>query len=128
MGRISLYLVTAKLVLLSGLLVASETAERAPTVERGQASFYADALEGNKTASGEPYQNCALTAAHRSLPFGTKVVVTYLKTGKSVEVVINDRGPYAEGRIIDVSRAAAEKLGLIDDGHGDVRLEITSKP
>jgi rare lipoprotein A len=58
-----------------------------------------------------------LTAAHRSLPFGSKIKVTYLKTGKSVEVVINDRGPHAKGRIIDVSRAAAQALGMVKDGH-----------
>ena len=96
----------------------------AASVQEGEASYYADTLNGNKTASGEIYDKNALTAAHRSLPFGTKVKVTYLKTGQSVEVVINDRGPYAKGRIIDLSGAAAKQLGLIDAGHGKVRLEV----
>jgi rare lipoprotein A len=96
----------------------------AADVQEGEASYYADSLNGNKTASGEPYNRNALTAAHRSLAFGTKVKVTYLKTGESVEVVINDRGPHAKGRIIDLSGAAAKKIGLTDAGHGKVRLEI----
>ncbi len=66
----------------------------------------------------------AFTAAHRSIPFGTSVKVTYLKSGKSVDVVINDRGPHSKSRIIDLSGAAAKKIGLVDDGHGTVRLEI----
>lgn len=90
----------------------------------GEASYYADSLNGSKTASGELYDKNALSAAHRSLPFGTKVKVTYLKTGQSVVVVINDRGPFAEGRLIDLSAAAAKKIGLIDAGHGRVRLEV----
>lgn len=100
------------------------TAAATPADQKGEASYYADSLHGNTTASGEPYDKSALTAAHRSLPFGTKVKVTYLKTGKSVEVVINDRGPFVEGRIIDLSRASAEKIGLIEDGHGMVVVEI----
>ena len=93
-------------------------------VQEGEASYYADSLHGNKTASGAPYDKNAMTAAHRSLPFDTRVKVTYLKTGKSVEVVINDRGPHAKGRIIDLSRAAAQAVGLVEDGHGKVRLEV----
>jgi rare lipoprotein A len=96
----------------------------AAKVIEGQASYYSDKLDGNKTASGEPYKKNKLTAAHRTLPFGTKVKVTYLKTGKSVEVVINDRGPHSKGRIIDLSGAAAKKIGLKEDGHGKVKLEI----
>ncbi|RLA13092.1 MAG: septal ring lytic transglycosylase RlpA family protein [Gammaproteobacteria bacterium] len=90
----------------------------------GEASYYADSLDGNKTASGARYNKNALTAAHRTLALGSLVKVTYLKTGKSVEVVINDRGPYAKNRIIDLSRAAAQRLGLIDDGHGTVKVEV----
>jgi rare lipoprotein A len=96
----------------------------AVTVEEGEASYYADSLDGNKTASGEPYNKDALTAAHPSLPFGTKVKVTFLKTGQSVTVVINDRGPHAKDRIIDLSGAAARKIGLVDAGHGRVKLEV----
>jgi rare lipoprotein A len=101
----------------SGYSVAAEIPE-------GSASYYSDNLHGNKTASGEPYDKNALTAAHRTLPFGTKVKVTYLKTGQSVEVVINDRGPHAESRIIDLSGAAAQQIGMINDGQGKVRLEV----
>ena len=90
----------------------------------GEASYYADSLNGRKTASGALYDKGALSAAHRSLPFGTKVKVTYLKTGSSVVVIINDRGPYVKGRITDLSGAAAKQVGLIDAGHGRVRLEI----
>ena len=93
----------------------------------GMASYYADSLHGNKTASGEPYDKDALTAAHRSLEFGTTVRVTYLKTGKSVEVRINDRGPHVESRIIDLSGAAAEQIGLKEDGIGEVSLEALAK-
>ncbi len=92
--------------------------------EKGMASYYADSLHGNKTASGEPYDKNALTAAHRTLAFDTRVMVTYLKTGKSVEVRINDRGPHAKGRIIDLSGAAAGQIGLKDDGVGEVSLEV----
>jgi rare lipoprotein A len=96
----------------------------AETVEEGEASYYADSLDGYKTASGELYDKDAFSAAHPSLPFGTKVKVTYLKTGQSVTVVINDRGPKAEDRIIDLSSAAAKKIGLIEAGRGRVKLEV----
>lgn len=92
---------------------------------KGEASYYADSLQGSKTASGEPYDKSAMTAAHRTLEFGTRVKVTYLKTGKSVEVTINDRGPHAKGRVIDLSGAAAEQLGMKDDGHGKVEIEVS---
>jgi rare lipoprotein A len=90
----------------------------------GTASYYADSLQGNPTASGEPYDKDALTAAHRSLPFGTRVKVTNLGNGKSVVVRINDRGPHVESRIIDVSGAAASKLGMISSGTAEVKLEV----
>ena len=93
-------------------------------VQEGEASYYADSLHGNKTASGEPYDKNKMTAAHRTLEFGTKVKVTYPETGKSVDVVINDRGPHAKGRIIDISGAAADAIGLKDAGHGPVKLEV----
>ena len=110
--------------MLFGAFLVTTPAASASGAQEGAASYYADSLNGNKTASGEPYDKNAMTAAHRSLPFGTTVKVTYLKTGKSVEVVINDRGPYAKDRIIDLSSAAAEKIGLTDAGHGKVRLEV----
>ena len=92
--------------------------------EHGLASYYADSLDGNKTASGESYDRKAMTAAHRTLDFGTLVIVTYPKTGKSVEVRINDRGPDVKDRIIDLSGTAAEKLGLKENGVGEVSIEI----
>ena len=108
------------LCVMQGTIQVSSAAD----TQEGEASYYADSLNGNKTASGGLYDKNALSAAHRSLPFGAKVRVTYLKTGQSVEVVINDRGPYAKDRIIDLSGAAAKKIGLTDAGHGKVRLEV----
>lgn len=93
-------------------------------VQTGKASFYADKFEGSPTASGEKYRKGKLTGAHKSLPFGTKVRVTNLGNNQTVEVVINDRGPYVDGRIIDVSRAAAEKLGFVNQGLAEVKIEV----
>jgi rare lipoprotein A len=93
-------------------------------VQTGKASFYADKFEGSPTASGEKYKHNKLTAAHKSLPFGTKVRLTNLANSQTVEVTINDRGPYVEDRIVDVSRAAAEQLGFINSGLAEVRLEV----
>jgi rare lipoprotein A len=109
------------------LTAVSLSAGKKSGEQEGEASYYAQVLNGQKTASGEIYDKNAFTAAHRSLSFGTKVRVTYLKTGKSVDVVINDRGPFVKGRIIDLSRAAAEKIGLTEDGSGKVKLEILKK-
>ena len=92
--------------------------------QTGKASFYADKFEGQPTANGDKYKHSKLTAAHKSLPFGTKVRVTNLANNESVEVVINDRGPYVDGRIIDLSRSAAEKLGFINLGIADVKLDV----
>ncbi|MDM8559599.1 septal ring lytic transglycosylase RlpA family protein [Candidatus Parabeggiatoa sp. HSG14] len=93
-------------------------------VLKGEASYYADSLHGRRTASGKPYNKNKFTAAHKTLPFGTRVRITYLKTKKSVEVVINDRGPFYKKRIIDLSRKAAEQIGLIRAGHGKVKIEV----
>ena len=92
--------------------------------QTGKASFYADKFEGVQTASGEKYRRKKLTAAHKTLPFGTKVRVTNLTNNKSVDVVINDRGPYVEGRVIDLSKSAAEKLGFVNQGIAEVRIEV----
>lgn len=94
-------------------------------VLRGKASYYADSLAGNATASGEPYDPEKLTAAHRELPFGTRVRVARVDDDRAVVVRINDRGPFGnKKRIIDVSRAAAEELGMIRAGVVDVRVEV----
>lgn len=92
--------------------------------QSGKASFYADKFEGRPTASGEKYKHSKLTAAHKTLPFGTKVKVTNQTNKKTVEVVINDRGPYVDGRIIDLSKSAAEKLDFITQGLADVTIEV----
>lgn len=98
-------------------------------INEGEAAYYADSLQGNKTASGERYDNKKLTAAHRTLPFGTVVRVTSLVNRRSVEVRINDRGPYShKARIIDLSRKAAERLDMIRTGVIPVKIEIVSMP
>ena len=89
----------------------------------GQASYYGARHHGNKTASGERFDQNALTAAHRSLPFGSRVQVTNLRNDKSAVVRINDRGPYAKKRIIDLSQKAAEQLDMLRDGVVPVRVE-----
>lgn len=96
--------------------------------ETGLASFYSDAFEGKKTASGDIYKSSKMTAAHRTLPFGTQVKVTNLSNNKSVTVTINDRGPFVKDRIIDLSKAAAVKLGYIDQGVTKVKIEPIKKP
>lgn len=96
--------------------------------ETGKASYYADRLHGNSTASGEPYDKNALTAAHKTLSFGTVVCVTNVLNDQSVTVRINDRGPFVSGRVIDLSRGAAERIGLIRAGIADVRVQVLSRP
>ena len=88
------------------------------------ASWYGPGFNGNATSSGEIYDQFDLTAAHRTLALGTRVAVTHLASGRMVEVRINDRGPFVDDRIIDLSYAAARQLGLIGPGTGRVRLEV----
>jgi rare lipoprotein A len=97
-------------------------------VQTGQASWYGEPHHGGHTASGEIYDMHQLTAAHPTLPFGTRVLVTNLKNERSVEVRINDRGPTVAGRIIDLSYAAAQKLGALSGGPVRVRLRVISTP
>jgi rare lipoprotein A len=92
----------------------------------GVASWYGPGFHGQSTASGEIYNQNALTAAHRTLPLGTRVEVTNLSNGKSVQVRINDRGPYVRGRSIDLSRGAARKLGMVKSGVSKVRIKPLS--
>ncbi len=96
-------------------------------VQTGKASFYADSFKGHKTASGERFNPKKFTAAHRQLPFGTKVRVTNLANNKSVVVRINDRGPFVSNRIIDLSPAAAKTLGFTDKGVTDVAIKVVDK-
>lgn len=94
------------------------------TLGNGVASYYGNHFAGRRTASGERFNPDRLTAAHKTLPFGTMVLVTNPNNGKSVAVRINDRGPYSHGRTIDLSSAAAEKIGLIARGSGTVELAV----
>jgi len=93
-------------------------------VEVGFASYYASRFHGNRTASGVRYDEEGMTAAHRTLPFGTRVRVTNLTNGRSVVVTITDRGPFTPGRIIDVSKGAARKLDFVRAGTARVRVNI----
>ena len=99
-----------------------------PRVETGQASWYGQQHHGKRTASGEIYDMHDLTAAHRTLPLGTRVLVTNTSTGDAVEVRINDRGPFAEGRIIDLSYAAGRMLGAVGRGVIPVRVQVLALP
>jgi len=101
---------------------ATSQASRHPFTEVGNASWYGGASVSHQTASGYKLDDQKLTAAHRSLPLGSSVRVTNLENDKSVDVTITDRGPYVHGRIIDLSRAAAEKIGLVGPGVEKVRL------
>jgi len=100
------------------------SAPQATALGSGSASYYAAKFNGRRTASGERFDNAAMTAAHRSLPFGTKLRVTNPSNGRSVVVRVNDRGPFTRGRLIDVSRAAADELGMVARGHATVELAI----
>ncbi|WP_256930809.1 septal ring lytic transglycosylase RlpA family protein [Pseudomonas sp. ABC1] len=91
--------------------------------QTGKASWYGSAHHGKKTASGERFDQHALTAAHRTLPFGTQVRVTNLDNGREVTVRVNDRGPFKRGRIIDLSRAAAQRLDMLRSGVAPVRIQ-----
>ena len=102
----------AAAVLGCSLAVTAASAEEPKPLGKGVASWYGPGFHGKKTANGERFNPYDLTAAHKTLPFGTKVRVTNEQTGKSVVVRINDRGPYAHGRVIDLSKAAAEAVGI----------------
>jgi rare lipoprotein A len=92
--------------------------------ETGTASYYASRYQNRKTASGQRLDNSAMTAAHRTLPFGTEVVVRNVNNGKSVRVTINDRGPFVEGRIIDLTRAAFAQIADLDAGLVKVEIQV----
>ena len=124
-------------MLLPLLLTASAAAQEVPIVDEaiaeivpeteidgGVASYYSNELAGNRTASGERFDPRQLTAAHRTLPFGSQVRVTNMSTGDSVIVRINDRGPFAHGRVIDVSHAAAREIGMHRSGTARVKLAL----
>lgn len=92
--------------------------------EQGKASYYGKKFHGRKMANGKPFDRNKLTAAHRSLPFGTKVKVYNLQSNRTVKVVITDRGPFVKGRVIDLSEAAAKKIGSVDAGVIPVKVKV----
>jgi peptidoglycan lytic transglycosylase len=96
--------------------------------EVGEASWYGPGFQGHETANGEIFDQNKMTAAHPTLPMGTKAEVTNLENGEKVEVRINDRGPYVGDRAIDLSRAAAKELGMEKDGTTQVKIEATTRP
>ncbi len=114
-------------VLISLPMSASARLKEGQT-QKGVASYYHDGLHGRKTASGEVYKKGIRSAAHKSLPLGTKVRVTKVSNGESIVVRINDRGPFVKGRIIDLSRRAARDLGIIQKGVAKVEVEVLSVP
>lgn len=101
--------------------------KKGPVIERGLASWYGDRHHGARTASGEVFSKRDFTAAHKTLPFGTRVLVRNPRTGREVVVRITDRGPYSRNRVIDVSKAAAEALGMIARGHDTVVLHALGR-
>jgi len=90
----------------------------------GMASYYGPGFHGRKTASGKTYDQNAMTCAHKTLPFGTKLQITLLSSGKTVVVQVEDRGPYMDGRVLDLSVAAAKKIGLAGVGVGEVLATV----
>ena len=118
-------------------VVKAELAPAAPTIPtktngvdllEGKAAYYSNRFNGRKTASGQRFNNAAMTAAHNTLPFGTRVKITNTKNNKSVVVRINDRGPSTPGRVFDLTRAAARKLGYVRAGLADVKAEVVAQP
>jgi rare lipoprotein A len=104
--------------------ITGEKTPLGPVVEEGVASYYADQFNGRQTSNGEIYDMYALTAAHPTHPFNTRVKVTNLDNGRSVVLRINDRGPFLKDRIIDVSYTAAKQLQMIGTGTAQVRIEV----
>jgi rare lipoprotein A (peptidoglycan hydrolase) len=94
----------------------------------GEASWYGPGFQGKKTASGEIFDDSKLTAAHKTIPLGSKAKVTNLTNGRTVEVKINDRGPFIDGRMVDLSQAAAKALGMIDRGTARVQIDLLPDP
>jgi rare lipoprotein A len=108
--------------LVAGLILSATATAEAGGNQCGGASWYGPGFNGKKTASGERFNQNAMTAAHRTLPLGTVIKVTDQRTGKSVKVTINDRGPFSGGRIIDLSKGAATRLGFVARGTTKVCL------
>ncbi|MFP4431336.1 MAG: septal ring lytic transglycosylase RlpA family protein [Spirochaetaceae bacterium] len=117
-------MLTRRLSILCIVVLLSATGVTYPQAEEGLASWYGGKFHGRLTANGEVFDTNELTAAHKTLPFGTLVKVTHIGDGRSVVVRINDRGPFVEGRIIDLSRAAADAIGLTARGVAPVHIEV----
>ncbi len=115
------------LAALAGCVSAGPRRAPAGYTEEGTASWYGPGFDGRRTASGEPFDMHGMTAAHRRLPFGTLVEVTNRDNGRRVELRINDRGPFVRGRILDVSFAAAEALGMLGRGTAPVELRVVDR-
>jgi rare lipoprotein A len=113
--------------LLFSFIAISFIASCGYTTRKGLASYYADSYEGKTTANGEVYRQNKITAAHKTLPFGTKVEVTNLSNNKSVVVRINDRGPFVRGRIIDLTKAAAKEIEMVGAGVTKVKIRYKKK-
>jgi rare lipoprotein A len=113
--------VTNRRVTVTGKLESNRNGAETQVASHGLASFY---TEGTQTANGEKFDTLQLTAAHRTLPFGTRLRVTNVATGRSVTVRVNDRGPFVPGRVVDVSYSAAEKLGMVGTGVANVKLDV----
>ncbi len=107
-----------------GISAVPTVASAGATHFSGAASYYGKRFHGRRTANGESFNMNSMTAAHKTLPFGTKVKVTNRSNGKSVVVRINDRGPYVGGRVIDLSRAAAAKIGMLNSGTAKVSIAV----
>lgn len=125
------FLLAVLVIGLSGLLLGCTStgsmAHESGATATGMASYYADKFDGRTTANGETFDNDAYTAAHRTLPFGTRVRVTRTDTGDQVTVRINDRGPFVGGRIIDLSQRAARDIDMLADGLAEVRIEVVDE-
>ena len=115
---------SAMLIFIAGCSESPQVdANERPVTQEGKASYYARSFHGEQTASGETFNQNELVAAHKTLPFDTRVKVTNLENGKKVTVRINDRGPFKPGRIIDLSRVAANRIDLLEDGIAPVKIE-----
>ncbi len=123
-------IITASLALAAASAAAAQPAADPPAgqhVLEGKAAWYGKKFAGRRTASGQRFDPAALTAAHPTLPFGTKVKITHQKNKRSAVVIINDRGPTTPGRIVDVSLAAARKLGFVRAGLAEVSIEVIGR-
>ncbi|WP_439880767.1 septal ring lytic transglycosylase RlpA family protein [Pontibacter sp. MBLB2868] len=130
LGSFSYYWFKRSIVAIAVAIVLTSCAGSSPAfgergyTEEGKASYYSPKLQGRKMANGQPYRRGKLTAAHKKLPFGTKIKVTNLQTNKSVKVRVTDRGPFVRGRVVDLSEAAAKRIGSKQAGVVPVKVKV----